>query len=452
MANTTLNNLLLLLQDNQNGDISGADMQIITTELWNNSIISTATDGNFAIFGTDVYTNNGTLVDVGYSPSTLPLSDATVAALDTKIELPSAVGTAGDILLYNGVGFSWETPSKSTVNLDNVNNTSDVSKPISDATSLALDTKQDSLPTDANGYLLNDGLGNLSWSAGTSGSGLDNLNDVSITAVSSGDALMYDGSLFINRLLVKGDISDFSDADYATAEQGTLADSATQIIASDTINANIRTLTFGDPTDNVVNIATAGLNVDLVMSTDVRSMDDLRLVVPHVADTATFGTVSDSLNKGAILLDKSDDTVKINNGTEWISLEKSISTVSTEKSISSIRTLAHSVATGDNVEFTEVISNPDGAWDTVTYEYTAQSSGYYSLTMGIEAGGISRELSIYKDGVEYIISAIDTDSNLPSTITAIIQINTGEIISVKNNSVSAANVSENSYISINKIS
>ena len=58
----------------------------------------------------------------------------------------------------------------------------------------------------------------------------DDLTDVDTTtsALANKQTLVYNGTNFVNRALTKDDVSDFDDADYATAAQGTLADSAVQ--------------------------------------------------------------------------------------------------------------------------------------------------------------------------------------------------------------------------------
>lgn len=455
MATTTLNDLLLLLQDNPSGNISGADMQVITTELWGNSVISSATDGNFAIFDTDVHTNVGVLVDTGMSPSTLPLSDASIAALGTKIELPVAVGAVGDVLRYNGAGFTWETPSKTTVNLANVDDTSDLLKPVSNDTQAALDGKQDSLPADANGYLHNDGAGTLSWSlvSGAGATELNELSDVVITAISSGDALMHNGSTFVNRILTKADISDFSGGDYATSAQGALADSATQITATDTINVSTRTISLGSPTDTVVNLATTGTNVDIVLSADVRTMDDLRFVIPHVADPSTLGLVDAAENKGVILLDTTENVVKINNGTEWVNIEESITTSKIEPSICSMRANAHTVAVGAEIKFENTLSDPHTSWDDVNSYYVAPADGHYYINVSVELTSQTspRSVTVYIDGnpVPNTVFAADGDSTTSQTY--ILPMLATQVLSFRNSDSLAIPVNENTQISIYRI-
>lgn len=69
-----------------------------------------------------------------------PISTATQAALNTK-EPTLTAGTTGQY--YRG-DKSWQTLDKTAVGLSNVDNTSDVNKPISTATQTALDAKADS--------------------------------------------------------------------------------------------------------------------------------------------------------------------------------------------------------------------------------------------------------------------------------------------------------------------
>jgi len=57
---------------------------------------------------------------------------------------------------------------------------------------------------------------------------LAGLNDVTITTASDGDFLRHNGVAWVDAVIQKADISDFSDLDYATALQGSTADSALQ--------------------------------------------------------------------------------------------------------------------------------------------------------------------------------------------------------------------------------
>jgi hypothetical protein len=142
MANTTLPTLISLLTDNLTGNITGADLQTITTALWNNAIITGASNGNIPVFGTDVYLNTGTITDSGFNAATMPLSNASINALSTKVTTPAGGGN-GDVLTKNGSLASWTTLTKTHVGLPNVDNTSDSSKPVSISQQAALDLKQD---------------------------------------------------------------------------------------------------------------------------------------------------------------------------------------------------------------------------------------------------------------------------------------------------------------------
>ena len=76
-------------------------------------------------------------------------------------------------------------------------------------------------------------------------SAIDDLTDVTITTPADGHVLVYNASdVLVNRVLTKADVSDFTEGDYATAAQGTLADSALQ----DLTGSSIGTLSDVDTT------------------------------------------------------------------------------------------------------------------------------------------------------------------------------------------------------------
>lgn len=87
--------------------------------------------------------------------------DTTVADLNQKItdkdSLPEQAGNVDKFLTTNGTEASWAVIDKTTVGLDNVDNTSDLDKPISTATQTALDTKQDTL-TAGNGIRIENNI------------------------------------------------------------------------------------------------------------------------------------------------------------------------------------------------------------------------------------------------------------------------------------------------------
>jgi len=144
MANTTLSNILALLPENGSGDISATDIQTAVTRLWETSVITGAVDNNVAIFTTDIHGNTGAIIDSGYSITDLPLGTSVAATINGKISYPGS-GSSGDLLQYNGTTADWVTPDKTLVGLSNVDDTSDLNKPISTATQTALDGKQDEL-------------------------------------------------------------------------------------------------------------------------------------------------------------------------------------------------------------------------------------------------------------------------------------------------------------------
>ena len=79
-------------------------------------------------------TTNGTVSSWGNVPSSLP----------------TQTGHSGEFLTTNGTVSSWGIPTKSTVGLSNVDNTSDTNKPVSTATQTALNAKQDTLVSNSN--------------------------------------------------------------------------------------------------------------------------------------------------------------------------------------------------------------------------------------------------------------------------------------------------------------
>lgn len=85
--------------------------------------------------------------------------DTTVADLNQKItdkdSLPEQAGNADKFLTTNGTEASWATIDKTTVGLNNVDNTSDLDKPISTAVQGALDSKADKATT-LSGYGITD--------------------------------------------------------------------------------------------------------------------------------------------------------------------------------------------------------------------------------------------------------------------------------------------------------
>ena len=100
-----------------------------------------------------------------------PISTATQTALNGK----ENVVTAGTTAQYYRGDKTFQTLNKAAVGLSNVDNTSDTSKPVSTATQTALDAKQATLVSGTNIKTINGesilGAGNITVSGGGSGSG-----------------------------------------------------------------------------------------------------------------------------------------------------------------------------------------------------------------------------------------------------------------------------------------
>lgn len=95
-----------------------------------------------------------------------------LSQLDTRWQALPPTGVNGQYLRKTSSGAEWATPNKSEVGLGNVDNTSDLNKPISTATQAALNNKanitqlalkQDKLPTGSDGQLLTLSGGSPVW-------------------------------------------------------------------------------------------------------------------------------------------------------------------------------------------------------------------------------------------------------------------------------------------------
>ena len=121
--------------------------------------------------------------------------------------------------------------------------------------------------------------------AASSASELDELNDVTITTPASGHGLFFDGTNFVNRVAVKADISDFTEADYVhTTGDETIAGAKT---FSGAVDFDSTVLLAVDPTDALQ--AATKQYVDSAVATGVGgiSTDDLLDV-----DTSTTAPVT----------------------------------------------------------------------------------------------------------------------------------------------------------------
>lgn len=99
-------------------------------------------------------------------------------------------GSSGQILGYDSAGTAkWITPSKSTVGLDNVDNTSDADKPISNLTKLALVAKADLYHNHDNDY-------EPSGSVGAALSEAKQYTDDTVAnAIAASDAMIFKGTI-----------------------------------------------------------------------------------------------------------------------------------------------------------------------------------------------------------------------------------------------------------------
>lgn len=118
--------------------LPGVD-QTLTGEVGETIYVPLATNNTFGVVkpGTYLDIENGAPGVLQVKTDDLPISDATQQALDTKLEGIKKNGT--DVPLVENTLIADLTVTKSDVGLSNVDNTSDMNKPISTATQTALD-------------------------------------------------------------------------------------------------------------------------------------------------------------------------------------------------------------------------------------------------------------------------------------------------------------------------
>lgn len=125
------------------GKLDYGDMMKNVYDTDNDGIVDNAKKVDGHTVGIDV-PNNALFTDTVYTHPTTAGNK----------HIPSG-GSSGQILQYSSAGTAkWLTPSKSLVGLSNVDNTSDVNKPISTAQQTALDDKVDKV--DGKGLSTND--------------------------------------------------------------------------------------------------------------------------------------------------------------------------------------------------------------------------------------------------------------------------------------------------------
>lgn len=152
------------------------------------------------------------------------ISDITAESLTDLSDIPTIVGQAGKLLKVNPTedGFIWGDPAGTSVSWGDITGT------LSTQTDLqsALDGKAASSHT----HVMAD-ITDSTWISDITAESIGDLSDVTNVTPADKHVLIFDGvtdNKYENRQLVKADLSDFSDGDYATVAQGVLADTATQ--------------------------------------------------------------------------------------------------------------------------------------------------------------------------------------------------------------------------------
>tara|TARA_Y100001963_G_scaffold17759_1_gene21919 strand:- start:16900 stop:17655 length:756 start_codon:yes stop_codon:yes gene_type:complete len=123
----------------------------------------------------------------------------TLAQLDLRWQALPAGAVTGEFLLKTPTGYGWGFPTKSQVGLGNVDNTSDLNKPVSNATQLALNqkasitqlaNKQDRLPTGSDGQVLTLSGGVPVWQ-NPSGGGGGGIVEIANQTLAGGAAISF---------------------------------------------------------------------------------------------------------------------------------------------------------------------------------------------------------------------------------------------------------------------
>ena len=190
-------------------------------------------------------------------------------------------------------------------------------------------------------------------------SSLDALSDVTITSAAANNALFYNGTQWVNRAIAKADITDFDDADYATAAQGALAATAVQPganISSFVNDAGYITSVPSSALNDLTDVSTAGATPGQVLKfngTGWAPADDLS------------GTGSSSTNLGVANITASTLEVTSDTGTNATLPAASTTTAglmtSTDKS--KLDSIPANAAPDQNV-FTQISLGGNASGDT----------------------------------------------------------------------------------------
>jgi hypothetical protein len=209
-----------------------------------------------------------------------PISDATQTALDDKEDIL----TAGTTSQYYRGDKTWQTLDKTTVGLSNVDNTSDANKPISTATQTALNAKENTV---ASGTIAQYYRGDKTWQT----------LDKSVVGLAN--------------------VDNTSDANkpISTATQTALNTKATKIVGGTTGNLVTRDAS-GDIADSGKAVNDSGTTIN-----DIWSASKIALSLDDKEDILTAGTTSQyyrgdktwqTLDKAAVGLGNVDNTSDAN--------------------------------------------------------------------------------------------------------------------------------------------
>ena len=214
----TQNNSNYITVSATDGDVQGIYFVANTTERDNIGDSDVALD-NHRVLGALVYVGTTPYLYTGVDISDAEWQNASnwaqtgsaVSAIDDLTDVTITAVASNEVLLYTGAG--WENQTLAEAGISAVGHTH---------------TYTDITDFDSRAATVADSRIGLAV--------LDDLNDVVETTITTGDVLRWNGTNWVNyadsnfaaasHTHVKADITDFSDADYATAAQGTSADTA----------------------------------------------------------------------------------------------------------------------------------------------------------------------------------------------------------------------------------
>lgn len=214
----------------------------------------------------------------GSSGSSSSGTPATTVTDETTYGVASAVGVATDYARSDHTHGTMATPTKTTVGLANVDNTSDAAKPVSTATQAALDLKANALGADDN-YVTDAEkvkLANLS--------GVNTGDQTSIVGI-TGTKAQFDTAVTDGNILYVGDITQYTDELAQDAIGGMVDASLTYVDATPLLQRAALTGAI---------VATAGSNATLLGSFTTAQLN----TALSDNDVATGGGTATGTNTG----------------------------------------------------------------------------------------------------------------------------------------------------------